>query len=77
MGEGETGADGSGDRNAREVAEAVGRASASLGLAVRASIVRLDVNRLWVGTELGCARSNWPESGGGIAEGKGQERRQQ
>ena len=39
MGEGETGVDGSGDLNAREVVGAVGRASASLGLAVRASIL--------------------------------------
>lgn len=39
MGEGETGVDGSGDLNAREVVGAAGRASASLGLAVRASIL--------------------------------------
>lgn len=39
MGEGETGVDGSGDLNARVVVGTVGRASASLGLAVRASIL--------------------------------------
>lgn len=73
MGEGETGVDGSGDLKAWEVVEAVGRASASLGLAVRASI--LTVRWRWaVGWQRAwrCEQQfarQWC-GGGGIAEGK-------